>query len=323
MQVQIVFLGTSAGTPTRERNVASLAVRLPEGGTWLVDCGEGTQHRLADSGVHAGDVERVLLTHLHGDHCWGLPGLLATLGLHGRERPLEVVGPEGLRVWLETTFHTADVRVPYPLSLRELPAGGGSLGGVPWSVTAVPLVHRVTSFAWVLRESPRRGRFDVERSDALGVPAGPARAELAAGRAVTLSDGRRVAPGEVLGPERPGRVIVVCGDSADSRALLDVARGCDVLVHECTFDAGHAARARRLGHSTSEDVARLARALGPRRLVLTHLSPRYEEADAEALRREVVERCPEQEVVLAHDRLVLPVPPREAVGETADRRPRP
>ena len=311
--MQLTFLGTSAGVPTRERGLSAIALRLPTGALWLLDCGEGTQQRLLASGLRASRLERVLLTHLHGDHCFGLPGLLASLGLWGRSGPVEVVGPRGVREWLEATFRVSAMRLAFPLEVVELDAPGGPLA--PRSglaVEALPLVHRVTSFAYVVREAAHRGALDAARARALGVPDGPLLGRLARGEAVVLADGRRIGPQEVLGAERPGRVVVVCGDSSDSSSLLALGPGCDVLVHECTYEAARADQAKQWGHSTTADVAALARALRPRLLVLTHLSSRYTVAgatpDVDGLRREVEARCPGQRVRTAEDGLAVEVP---------------
>ncbi len=313
--MQLTFLGTSAGVPTRERGLSAVALRLDDGRMWLVDCGEGTQFRLLASPLRPSRLERVLLTHLHGDHCFGLPGLLASLGLWGRRDPVEVVGPLGLREWLETTLRASATRLAFPLTVQELdPAGGALEARAGISGEARPLVHRVTSFAYVLREAARRGPLNVERAHALGVTEGRLLGRLADGEIVALPDGRRVGPSQVLGPARPGRTLVLCGDSSDSSSLHGLAPGCDLLVHECTYDASRADKAREWSHSTTADVAALACVMRPRCLVLTHVSGRYSVAgaafDAQALRREVEERCPHQRVVMAEDGLTVDVPLR-------------
>lgn len=323
--MELTFLGTSAGVPTRQRGLTSMALRFDDGRIWLVDCGEGTQHRLLGSSLRASRIERVLLTHLHGDHCFGLPGLLASLGLWGRRDPVEVVGPHGLREWLETTLRVSGCHLAFPLTLRELDEGGSALGerdGL--ALSAHPLVHRVPSYAYVVREAPRRGHVDAQRARSLGVPEGPLLGRLAAGEAVVLPDGRQVESAQVLGPPRPGRVVAVCGDSSDSSSLLQVPglEGCDLLVHEATYDGSRAAQAAMWSHSTTEQVAELARALRPRCLAITHLSARYTvegaSRGAEALRKEVEAGCPGIRVALADDGLVLPVPPREDEPGAAD-----
>ncbi len=238
------------------------------------------------------------------------------MGLLGRGDPVEVIGPPGLREWLETTLRTSATHLPYPLELREVAVRCdlGTRGDI--AIEACPLVHRVPSFAYVLREAPRRGRVDPERARALGVPAGPELGRLAAGETIVLADGRRIEPTQVLGPGRPGRVLALCGDSRDSRVLEEPARRCDVLVHECTYEAAKGEAAHRYGHSTSEDVAALACAIRPALLVLTHFSSRYTVGDAavsvDTLRREVEERCRGQRVVMAFDGLAIDLPPRRA-----------
>ena len=314
-RMQLTFLGTSAGLPTRERGLSALALRFDDGRLWLVDCGEGTQLRLLAGDHRPARIGRVLLTHLHGDHCFGLPGLLASLGLWGRRDPVEVIGPRGLREWLETTLRISATHLGFPLELRELEDGGGDLGERDHvTLEARPLVHRVTSFAYILREVPRRGHVQLDRAAALGLKPGPLLGRLARGESVSGRDGRRIRPEEVLGPARPGRVVVLCGDSTDSSVLRDLADECDLLVHECTYDASREAQARRWQHSTTADVAVLARALRPRCLALTHLSGRYTvagaEIDPEALRKEVERICPGQRVVVAYDGLTLAVPSR-------------
>jgi ribonuclease Z len=311
--MRLTTLGTSSAIPTRDRGLSATALRLDDGRVWLVDCGEGTQQRLIDTDLRLSRIERILLTHLHGDHCFGLPGLLASMGMHGRREAVAVIAPAGARAWLDLTLRTADARLPFPLEVREIAAGGAIAPGDP-SLEAWPLVHRAPSFAYGIREAPRRGRLDAARARELGVPEGAAMGELAAGRAVVVPGGRYVEPASVIGPPRPGRFVVVCGDSMDSSALAEAARGCDVLVHECTYDAARDAQARQWMHSTTATVAALARAVCPRVLVLTHFSTRYAAGDApigvDDLRREVAERCPGVEVVAARDGLHVEVPPR-------------
>jgi ribonuclease Z len=313
--MRLTFLGTSSGIPTRERSLSGTALRFDDGRVWLVDCGEGAQHRLLHTDLRLARIDRILLTHLHGDHCFGLPGLLATMGMHGRKRPVDVAGPPGLERWLQTTLEVAEAALPFDLRLRELPEPGVIAQDAERTVSAVGLVHRVPSYAYVIREAPRRGALDAERTAALGVPDGPLRGRLAAGETVRLTDGRTVTPGQVLGPVRPGRVAVLCGDSVDSSALVEPARGCDVLVHECTYDAARETQARRWQHSTTAMVAALARAIRPRMLVLTHFSTRYTQgSDALSvadLRRQVAERCDVPDVRVAEDGRSLAVPLRE------------
>jgi len=319
--MRLTFLGTSSGIPTRDRSLSGTALRFDDGRVWVVDCGEGTQHGLLHTDLRLSRIDRVLITHLHGDHCWGLPGLLATMGMHGRRGAVAMAGPRGLRAWLETTLATASVVLPFALEIRELDGPGLVAAEADRRVEAHALVHRVPSYAYLVREAPRRGHLDAERARALGVPDGPLRGRLAAGETVRLPDGSTVTPEAVLGPPRPGRVVVVCGDSVDSSSLVGPARGCDVLVHECTYAADREVQALRWQHSTTAMVAALACAVAPRRLVLTHFSSRYTVGEGEAgtmvedLAREVARRCPGPAVHVAHDGMHLEVPvPEPAAG---------
>jgi len=312
-QMDFVVLGSSSGTPTLTRNVSGSALRFDDGRVWLIDCGEGTQHRILRSPLRPGRIERILLTHLHGDHSYGLPGLLASLGVHNRSAAVEVIGPPGVREWLKVTRQVSDLRLGYRLRVTEVQPGDSfERDGV--GITVRPMRHRVPSYAYLLREPTQRGRVDIERVRALGLAPGPELGRLADGESLRLQDGREIRPEDVLGPARPGRLLVHCGDSSDSSALLGEAEDCDLLVHECTHDAGRRDRAIQWGHSTTEMVAELATALRPRLLVLTHFSSRYTcEGGAMTvadLLEEFRSRCPDVPVMAADDLLSVPIPPR-------------
>ncbi len=301
--MRIVFLGTSAGTPTKSRNVTSQAVQFDDGRIWLLDCGEGTQHQLMRSGLRPSRIDRILLTHLHGDHCYGLPGLLSCLAINGRVDPVEVIGPPGARELIESTLRLSYSVLNYPLSIVEVDRVGeiGERDG--WRIEVQAMVHRVPSFGYSLREHPRRGRFHLERAKALGVPSGPLFRRLQDGASVQLADGRLIRPDEVCDPPRPGRHLVLLGDTADAAAILSAARGCDVLVHEATYDASRVDKAIEWGHSTSTIAGRFAAAAGARALILTHFSARYDE-DASGIGLLIAEaqrECPTTTVLAASD----------------------
>jgi ribonuclease Z len=272
MDLDLVFLGTSGSMPTARR--APSAILLRRGGERLLfDCGEGTQRQLLRSEIGLVELKEIFLTHYHADHYLGLPGMLKTFALRGRETPITIYGPRGLRklfVALKVIFG----RLTYPYYLEELDAGT-VLDRGDYELVAFAVEHGLSAVGYALVEHPRPGRFDVETASELGVPEGPERGALQAGEVVTLPDGRTVTPEMVLGPARPGRKVVLAGDTGPSAQVLEAARGADVLVHEATFCEEEEERARETAHSTALDAAAIAREADVRLLALTHLSPRY------------------------------------------------
>jgi ribonuclease Z len=278
--VQVTFLGTSSGVPTRARNVSAVALRLPQRAElWLFDCGEGTQHQFLRSELRVSQLRRIFITHMHGDHVFGLPGLLASLGLAGSCGGIDLYGPDPLRDYLEGVMRTSSTRIGYPLRthrVREAAASGRVLlDDDDITVRCAPLTHRVPAYAYRVEQKQRPGRFDVERARALGIPPGPIYAELKAGRSVTLDDGRVIRGDALCGPPRPGCSVVYCTDTVFSEAAVELARGADLLIHESTFSHGEAELAIARQHSTSTMAAQTALEAGVKRLALTHLSPRY------------------------------------------------
>ena len=279
-RVQVTFLGTSSGVPTRARNVSSVALRLPQRSElWLFDCGEATQHQFLRSELRVSQLSRIFIAHMHGDHVFGLPGLLASLGMAGSCSGIDLYGPDPLRDYLEGVLRTSSTRIGYPLRthrVREAAASGALLlDDGDLTVRCAPLNHRVPAFAYRVDQKPRPGHFDVDRAKALGIPPGPIYAELKAGRSITLDDGRVINGSSLCGPERPGCSVVYCTDTVFCEAAVELARGADLLIHESTFAHGEAEMAYQRQHSTSTMAAQTALEAGVKQLALTHLSPRY------------------------------------------------
>ncbi|HVU77895.1 MAG TPA: ribonuclease Z [Gaiellaceae bacterium] len=272
MDLDIVFLGTSASAPTAGR--APMAVLVRRGGERLLfDCGEGTQRQLMRSSLGLPDLEEIFLTHFHADHYLGLPGMLKTFALRQRELPLTVYGPPGLRD-LFSELRRVFGKVAYPLELVEV-RPGEALERDGYRILVFPVHHGVSAVGYAVAEDDRPGRFDVETADTLGVPSGPERGALQRGESITLDDGRVVTPDQVLGEARTGRRIVLTGDTAPVETVRVLAEGADVLVHEATFSDEERDRAADTLHSTARQAAETAAAAGVRLLALTHLSPRY------------------------------------------------
>jgi len=272
VDLDLVFLGTSGSVPTARRGLAGMLVRRG-GERMLVDCGEGTQRQLLRSTVGLIELPEIFLTHYHADHYLGLPGMLKTFALRGRDVPLVVHGPPGLTdlfAGLQRIFG----KLTYPIELVEL-RDGDVLDRGEYRIVVFRVSHGVAANGYAFVEVPRPGRFDVDAARALGVPEGPLFGRLQAGKAIALAGGVEVRPGQVLGAPRSGRKVVLAGDTAPAATVLEVAGEADVLVHEATFAEEESERAEETAHSTATGAARLARAAKVKMLALTHLSNRY------------------------------------------------
>ena len=278
--MQVTFLGTSSGVPTRARNVSAVAVRLSQrSDIWLFDCGEGTQHQFLRSELRLSQLRRIFITHMHGDHTFGLPGLLASLGLAGNSNGVSIYGPDPLENYLQTTLRASSTRVAFPLTIHRVrniaERGSILLEDEQAVVRCTPLTHRIPAYAYRIDEKPRPGHFDIERAQLLGIPPGPIYGRLKQGNQVILDDGRCIDGRALCGPEQPGCSIVYCTDTVYSRAAVKLARGADLLIHEATFSHAEAKMAFQKQHSTSTMAAQTAAEAGVKQLALTHLSPRY------------------------------------------------
>lgn len=275
--IELVFLGTSSATPTIRRNVSSIAVQMDRE-SLLIDVGEGTQQQILRSGVRRGRIDRILITHLHGDHFYGLIGLLTSFQLNRREEPLQLVGPPGLVRYISFMKELSKTDFAYRLEILELPGLTKPevvLETSDYEVWAGPLRHRLTTIGYRIVEKDRPGRFDAEAAGRLGVPFGPERGRLLRGEDLVLADGREVRAADLVGPPRRGASVAVCTDTAACPEAVALARDVDLLVHESTFDPSERANARRTRHSTTADAVRTAKEAQVRQLILTHFSTRY------------------------------------------------
>jgi ribonuclease Z len=272
MDLDIVFLGTSASAPTAQRAPAALLVRRG-GDKLLFDCAEGTQRQLMRSTLGLPELEEIFLTHFHADHYLGLPGLLKTFSLRQRELPLTIYGPAGLRDLYKSLGRIVG-KLSYPVELEEV-RPGEALERNNYRILVFPVHHGVSAVGYAVAEEDRPGEFDSATADALGIPFGPERGALQRGESITLDDGDVVTPDAVLGPPRPGRRVVIPGDTAPVETVRILSEGADVLIHEATFLEDERDRAADTLHSTALQAAEVARDAGVRLLALTHLSPRY------------------------------------------------
>ncbi|MEE9164549.1 MAG: ribonuclease Z [Thermoplasmata archaeon] len=299
--MEITFLGTSGSMPSPQRNVAAIAVKR-EGEIILMDCGEGTQRQFMLSKLSFMQVSRILISHFHGDHFLGLPGLVMTMSLNDRSEPLEIYGPTGTVRTVQSLLAINLFKPTFETRVRDLKSGEEVDCGEYWlKVTDSP--HQVPCLTFAIEEKPRPGRFNLEKAQALGVPEGPLYRKLQQGHAVEW-EGKRIAPEDVVGPPRRGRKVVYTGDTRPNEGLIPFARDCDVLIHDATTESTLEEQANEYGHSSARQAAGIAKRAGAAILFLTHISPRY--GDAEAVEADAKAVFPDSH--LAEDFLEYKVP---------------
>ena len=275
--LNVIFLGTGVSIPTPQRGLSAIAIRR-KNELLMFDCGEGSQRQMIQAGVGFHRKTKLFITHMHGDHVLGLPGLLQTMSLLDRTKKLEIYGPQGIKAFVEAISQTVRFSLNFPVQVSEVEAGL-VCEEKEYKVYATQSDHMNHSLAYALIEKPRPGRFNIEKAKKLGVPEGPLWSKLQGGSSVKLPSGKNVKPEMVLGPSRPGRKIVYSGDTRDSENLVKLAENADLLIHEATFDDELTERAVEDGHSTPSMAAETAKKAGVKRLVLTHISARYKDAN--------------------------------------------
>jgi ribonuclease Z len=273
--VEITFLGTSSGVPTLSRNVSSVALRLQQRAEiWLFDCGEATQHQFLKTDLKISQITRIFITHMHGDHIFGLMGLLATCSLAGKGQEINIYGPDGLVEYLRVCGNYSETNFSSPIKVQTIKTGT-VYEDEEFIVSTGPLKHRVPAFGYRVVEKDRVGRFEVEKAEALGIPAGPLYGRLKRGEKITLPDGRIVEGKELCGPTEKGRKFAYCTDTTYCKGSIELAKEADLLIHEATFAKADEDLAKQSMHSTTLMAAQVAKEADVRRLIMTHFSPRY------------------------------------------------
>ena len=276
--MKIHFLGTSAGTPTPERNVTALGF-MARGwkNWWLFDCGEGTQQRLLRSSLSLPRLDKIFITHLHGDHCYGLFGLLTSRGLmSGSDDPVHIIGPKGIRELVETVLRLSYVHFPKPVTFTEFTEEGVVLEDDEFTVRVVRLSHDVPSWGYVLQEKDRPGTFLLDKAREAGIPSGPLFGQLKQGKTITLEDGREFKGSDFIGEKHAGRRVIIGGDNDKPERFGKYLEGADIFIHESTHtEEAMKSLSFRSRHSTAKRVAVCAEESGVKNLVLTHFSPRF------------------------------------------------
>ncbi|AEH35880.1 ribonuclease Z [Halopiger xanaduensis] len=273
MPLRVTFLGTAGAIPTTERNPSGIFVSR-EGEGLLFDAGEGTQRQMMRFGTGF-SVSHLFVTHLHGDHVLGIPGLLQTMDFNDREEPLAIHTPLGTRRKLKSLVNALDNDPAFPVRINEVGDGDVAYRADEYEIRVFGTDHDTRSVGYALVEDDRKGRFDRERAEELGVPVGPKFSQLHEGTPVELEDGTVVEPEQVVGDPRPGRTIVYTGDTRPTAATLEVADEPDLLIHDATFAEDRADRAAKTAHATATQAAEIANRAGAKRLALMHISSRY------------------------------------------------
>lgn len=304
MSLQIVFLGTAAGVPTPRRGLPAILVKR-ESEQLIFDCGEGVQRQMLLTGENPNRSLKIFITHMHGDHVLGLPGLLQTLSLLNRERKLDVYGPPKIKDFLQAIKETVQFVLTFPLEIHEIEEEGTICDEKEYYVEAIRSKHVIPGFIYAYVEKARPGKFYPTRAEALGVPQGPLWGKLQRGQSVTAKNGHIVRPENVLGHSRKGRKIIYTGDTRPFKRLETFAFEADVLIHESTLGEELTKRAKEYGHSTPGQAATLAKKAKVKKLILTHISQRYKDPNKVLKQAKKIFK----NTIVAEDFMKLGVPP--------------
>ena len=277
-ELEVIFLGTGGSIPTINRGLSAVAIKRGNE-LFLFDCGEGTQRQMIQVGVGFNKKTKIFITHMHGDHVLGLPGLLQTMSLLGRTKELEIYGPKGIKEFIAAINQTVRFKLTFCIKIHEI-ENGKICDEKQYFIKVVQSNHINPSFAYSLTEKPRPGKFYKEKAIGYGIPQGPLWSKLQSGKAIILSNKKIIDPEMVLGPTRKGRKIIYTGDTGASEAIVDLAKNADLLIHEATFTDEMEERAIEDGHSTPSNAAKTAKAAGVNQLILTHISARYKDSNA-------------------------------------------
>ncbi len=292
--MELLFLGTGSGVPSKLRNVSSIALKLlaERNSVWLFDCGEGTQHQILKTTLKPRKIEKIFITHMHGDHIYGLPGLLSSRGFQGGEEPVTVYGPKGITRYIQTSLRFSGTRLTYPIYFVEFEDEGVIFEDHQFKVSVKKLQHGLPSYGFRIEEADHEGALDAEKLKEMNIPSGPIYGRLKNKEVVTLEDGTVLDGNDFVGQTQEGRTVTILGDTIKHPNSVALAKNADILVHEGTFGPGEDTLAREYNHSTTTQAASVAKEAGVDRLLLTHFSSRYLYKDLKTIEKETRQLFP-------------------------------
>ena len=308
--MQLEFLGTGAGSPGKFRNVTSTALRLLDerNEVWLFDVGEGTQQQILRTTLKPRTIAKIFITHLHGDHIFGLPGLLSSRSFQGGDEPLTIYGPVGVRDFVQTALRVSGTHLSYPLKFHEITKAETVFEDTTFKVSCEPLDHRIACFGYRVEEADHPGELQADRLKALNIPSGPVYGQLKAGKTVTLPDGRTINGQDYIAAPQKGRTVTILGDTRRTPHAVSLAQDADALVHESTFGKDEGKLAHNYYHSTSTQAAQVAQQAGVKQLLLTHISARYTGKLSKELQKQAQKVFSHSKVVRDFDVIDIPLP---------------
>ncbi|MDF2607413.1 MAG: ribonuclease [Bacillales bacterium] len=276
--MELIFLGTGAGVPSKGRNVSSFALQMfnKNNSTWLFDCGEATQHRILYTNIKPRKIDKIFISHLHGDHIFGIPGLLGSRSFQDGTTPITIYGPKGIKDFVNVSLQISETKLKYDLIIEEFDNDGKIFEDDNYTVHVKKLVHGVSSFGFRVEEKDVPGELLVNELKQIGIKPGPLYSKIKNGEIITLENGEIIDGKNFVGPNKKGRIITYIGDTKVCEQIVELATDCDVLIHECTFSAADEKQASEYYHCTSAQAATSAKLSNAKVLLLTHISSRYQ-----------------------------------------------
>jgi len=307
--MELLFLGTGSGVPAKHRNVSGMMLKLLDerNSMWLFDCGESTQHQILSTTLKPRKIEKIFITHMHGDHIFGLPGLLSSRAFQGGDTPLTIYGPKGIKQYVTMSLKLSQSHLRYGIRFVEIEEEGKLFEDEQFVVTTKRLQHGIPSYGYRIVEKDRKGELMADKLQAMGVPFGPLFGRLKRGETIVLDDGQKISGRDFIGPDQKGRIVTILGDTKYTQNSIELAKDADVLVHESTFMDKDKELAHSYNHSTSIEAVTVAKRAGVSKLLLTHISARYLYAESKLMEKEAQALFPNAFVMNDFTEVSIPI----------------